>query len=77
VNLAALKLAGRIGLHPSAPAAGALLAGASFVILLWHAWTSDRGSIAWLAGCYGLAVAAEAGLGLRRRTRRASAAPRP
>lgn len=77
VNLAALKLAGRIGLHPSAPAAGALLAGASFVILLWHAWTSDRGSIAWLAGCYGLAVAAEAGLGLRRRTRRASVAPRP
>ncbi len=71
VNLAALKLARRIGLRPLLPLAGSILSAASFAILVWHAWSADRASVGWLAGFYGIAILAEAGLVLRRGARRA------
>ena len=69
VNLAALKLSGRIGLHPLVPLAGTLLATASFAILVVHSWHTDRTSIGWLIAFYGTAVLVELGLVLRRGAR--------
>lgn len=70
VNLAALKLAGRIGLRPLAPFAGCLLSAASFAVLIWHAWVTDLTSIEWLAGFYGIAILVEATLVWRRGVRK-------
>ena len=75
VDLAALKLARRIGLRPLLPLAGSILSAASFAILVWHAWSADRASVGWLAGFYGIAILAEAGLVLRRGARRAPPGP--
>ncbi len=74
VNLAALRLARRIGLHPLLPLVGGVLTGASFAVLLWHTWTSDRASLAWLVAFYAAAAALELALLWRRGPRKAAAA---
>jgi amino acid transporter len=70
VNLAALKLARRIGLHPALPLVGAVLAAASFAILLWSTWVQDRASLTTLALFYLAAIAIELCLLWRRGPRR-------
>lgn len=77
VNLAALRLGPQIGLHRLPPLAGALLAAASFAVLIWHAWRNDPAAAGWLAGFYGLAIALEGVLVLRRGPRRATSLRRP
>ncbi len=67
VNFSALRLAGRIGLHPLIPLAGGLLATASLGLLLWHDWEVDRPSLYLLLTVYGLVMAAEIALTMRRR----------
>ncbi len=74
VNLAAFRLADRIGLHRALPMAGFLLAGASFCLLIWRSWADDRMSLLWLIAFYGLAAAAETALVLRRGARKLPAA---
>ena len=59
VNFAALKLAGRIGIHRLVPLAGGLFAGASFLLLLWHMAETDPASLAVILGIYALAAAVE------------------
>ena len=76
VNFAALRLARRIGLHPLLPLAGGVLTSASFAVLLWHTWTSDRASLAWLVSFYAAAASLELAL-LWRRGPRKGAAARP
>ena len=66
VNFAALRLCGRIKLHPLLPLAGGVLSGASFVMLLWHTWETDKASLLWLCTFYGLAVLIELFLVWRR-----------
>jgi amino acid transporter len=69
VNFSAFRLARKIKLHPLLPLAGGILASASFVLLVWHTWLSDRESLAWLAAFYGAAVAIELWLVWRRGSR--------
>ncbi len=75
VNLAALRLARTIRLHAAVPLAGGALAGASFLVLLWHTWQHDRVGLAWLVAAYGAALLIEAGLVWRRGRRKP--VPRP
>ena len=77
VNFAALRLAGRIGLHPLLPLTGGVLASASFAMLLWHIWQHDRESLAWLVGFYGAATTTEIALTWRRGPRNLAHAPTP
>ena len=67
VNVSALRLAKEIKLQRWVPLLAAILCGASFAGLLWHDWTSDRTSLAYLLGFYGFAVAAQAVLRWSRR----------
>ncbi|GAA4781166.1 amino acid permease [Stakelama sediminis] len=62
VNLAALRLARTIGLHPLIPFSGAALTIISFLVLLWHIWQQDRISLLVIVGTYAIAAALEAGL---------------
>ena len=59
VNIAAWRQRRRIKLHPALPFLGALLAGASFLVLLWHTWVKDREALGWLLGFYGFALVAQ------------------
>jgi amino acid transporter len=70
VNFSAFRLARKIKLHPLLPLAGGILASASFAMLVWHTWQSDRESLAWLAVFYSAAVAVELWLIWRRGARR-------
>lgn len=69
VNFAALRLAARIGIHPVLPLLGGVLASASFLLLIWHAWGHDRRGLAWLAAFYGTALVVEWVLTRRRGAR--------
>jgi amino acid transporter len=74
VNAAAFRQAKQIKLHPALPLTGALLAGASFLILLWHTWQQNRENLLWLVGFYGTAALAQLVLHIHRsREGRASA----
>jgi amino acid transporter len=66
VNFSALRLSGRIGLSPSIPLAGGLLATASLGMLLWHDWQADRPSLYLLLAVYGIVIASEIVLTVRR-----------
>ncbi|WP_131120216.1 APC family permease [Lichenihabitans psoromatis] len=66
VNFSALRLSGRIGLSPSIPLAGGLLATASLGLLLWHDWQVDRMSLYLLLAVYGSVVAIQIVLTVRR-----------
>ena len=59
VNFAALRLAGKIGIHRTVPLAGGTLASASFVMLLWRTEQTDIASLVAILGLYGLAAAVE------------------
>jgi len=60
VNLAAWRMARQIELTPLLPLTGAVLTGASFAVLLWHTWQTDKTSLFLLLGIYGAAVAIKA-----------------
>ncbi len=68
VNFAALRLSRQIGLRPLLPFAGAVLAAASFLLLLWNTWQQNPASLVIVAVFYGTAIATELFL-LRRRGR--------
>jgi len=70
VNLAALRLSKQIQLHPILPLAGAALAFASCGVLVWHSWSTDRASLAWLALFYAAAILIEISLIWRHGSRR-------
>jgi amino acid transporter len=73
VNAAAFRQAKQLKLHPALPLTGAVLAGASFLILLWHTWQQNRENLLWLVGFYGVAALAQLLLHtLRKRGRNAS-----
>jgi amino acid transporter len=59
VNAAAFHKARQIQLHPALPFIGALLAGASFLILLWHTWQKNRANLYWLVGFYSFCALAQ------------------
>jgi amino acid transporter len=67
VNLAAVRKAKMIGIQRWLPLTGAVLTIASFVVLVWHIWTSDRVGLYWLLGFYGAAIVLQAVLGRGRR----------
>jgi amino acid transporter len=75
VNFSALKLAGRIGLAPLIPLVGGVLASASLGLLLWHDWQVDRPSLYLLLTVYGLVVATEIVLTIRRGGRPRASGP--
>jgi amino acid transporter len=75
VNFSALRLAGPIGLSPLIPLAGGLLATASLCLLLWHDWQADRPSLYLLLAVYGIVLAFEIALTVRRGRR--TLTPRP
>jgi amino acid transporter len=66
VNFSALRLARKIRLSPLIPLAGGLLATASLGLLLWYDWNKDRPSLYLLLAVYGLVVAIEVVLSMRR-----------
>ena len=74
VNAAAFRQSKQIKLHPALPFTGALLAGASFLILLWHTWQQSRENLLWLVGFYGAAAIAQLVLHLLRSRREHAAA---
>jgi amino acid transporter len=74
VNAAAFRQAKQIKLHPALPLTGAILAGASFFILLWHTWQQNRGNLLWLVGFYGAAALAQLVLHMLRARRKRAAA---
>jgi amino acid transporter len=69
VNAAAFHKARQIRLHPALPFTGALLAGASFLILLWHTWQNNRANLYWLVGFYSLCAVAQLALHVMRSRR--------
>jgi amino acid transporter len=77
VNAAAYRQARAksIKLHPFLPLLGALLAGASFLILLWHTGQKHPKNLLWLGAFYGFAAVAQWVLHVlsKRRERAASA----
>ena len=75
VNFAALRLAGRIGIHPLIPLTGGVLTGASLLMLLWQMWEHDRGNLAWLIGFYAVAAGMEIALTVLRGKRQPTIAP--
>jgi amino acid transporter len=75
VNFSALRLARHIGLSWLIPLAGGALATASLGLLLWHDWEVDRPSLYLLLSVYGLVMAAEIGLTLRRGRRSVASKP--
>lgn len=69
VNVAALRLARTIGLHPAIPFAGGILAAAAFTTLLWYDWQNDRDDFVFLVAVYGAVIVGEFILHWRRGSR--------
>ena len=72
VNLSAWKLRAKVGIAAWIPLGGAVLSLAALATLLWHTWTTDRVSLAWIGGFFLAAVVFES-IVVARRGRR----PRP
>ncbi len=66
VNASAARLHGRIGLHPLVPVSGAVLCGATFLVVLWHTWENSPQSFYWIGGIYAAAIIGELGLNTAR-----------
>ena len=62
VNASAARLHGRIGLNPVLPLCGTLLCGMTFLVVIWHTWSTSPTSLAWIAATYAIALLGELGL---------------
>ncbi len=77
VNLAAWRLARRIGIARWIPGLGALLTSACLLGLLLQTWKTSPGSLALIGGAYAAAILGEAALSLARGRRRPPIPPPP
>ena len=67
IHLSALRLHGRLGLHPLFPLVGMLGTLAAWGTLLVYLWRQDRDSLAWIGGAYIAVICAELLFSQRRR----------